>query len=77
MTTMQVPVPAQPAPLHPAKVEVPFGAAVSVTTVPCAKVAVQVEPQLIPAGLLVTVPFPVPDLFTVSVGARLNVATTV
>jgi len=37
MTTMQVPVPAQPAPLHPAKVEVPFGAAVSVTTVPCEK----------------------------------------
>lgn len=49
------------APLHPAKVEFALGAAVSVTWVPLVKVALQVDPQLIPEGLLVMVPLPVPD----------------
>ncbi|RMH01327.1 MAG: hypothetical protein D6699_06920 [Aquificota bacterium] len=52
-------------PLHPAKVEPAFGVAVSVTLVPELKLAEQVAPQFMPAGLLVTVPPPVPVLLTV------------
>jgi len=63
--TLQEPVPLH-APDHPAKVEDELGDALSVTAVPLAKVASQVEPQLIPAGLLVMVPPPAPDPFTVS-----------
>jgi hypothetical protein len=45
--------------------------------VPGVKVAVQVLPQLIPEGLLVTVPVPVPVSVTVKVAAvRLNEALT-
>ena len=40
--------------------------AVRVTTVPSAKLASQLLPQLIPAGALVTVPVPEPDLATLS-----------
>jgi hypothetical protein len=57
--TLQVPVPVQ-APDQPANVEPAFGTAVSVTMVPLVKLALHVAPQLIPAGLLVTVPAPVP-----------------
>src|SRR5881409_20260 len=53
--TEQVPVPAQPPPLQPVKVEPAAGAAVSVTAVPLANVAEQVVPHEIPAGALVTV----------------------
>lgn len=42
-----------------------IGVAVSVTTVPDLYGAVQVDPQEIPAGLLVTVPLPVPFFVTV------------
>ena len=66
MVTMQEPVPVQ-APLHPAKVEPPAAAAVSVTLVPLLYDAAHVLPQLIPAGEEVTVPVPVPALVTVSV----------
>jgi hypothetical protein len=62
--TLQVPVPVQ-APDHPANVEPAVGAAVSVTMVPLVKFALHVAPQLIPAGLLVIVPAPVPALWTV------------
>ena len=61
--TAQVAVPLQ-APDQPANVELAPGVAVSVIAVPLAKLAVHVVPQLIPAGLLVTVPAPV--LCTVS-----------
>src|SRR5260221_8189637 len=43
------------------------GAALRVTAVPCAKLALHVAPQLIPAGALVTVPVPAPAPGTVSI----------
>jgi hypothetical protein len=78
--TMQVPVPVH-APDHPANVDPELAVAANVTEVPVAKLAVHVVPQLMPAGLLVTVPVPDPAFVTVSgncVGAAvLNVAVTV
>ena len=65
--TVQVPAPEHPPPLQPLKVEPAAGTAVSVTAVPLVKLAAQVAPQVMPAGLLVTVPAPVPVLETVSV----------
>ncbi len=56
----------QPVPDQPAKIEPGAGVAVSVTAVPLLRVAEQEPPQLIPAGLLLTVPLPVPALATVS-----------
>jgi hypothetical protein len=53
-------------PDQPAKVEPESAVAVRVTVVPEAKYATHSDPQLIPAGLLVTVPDPVPVLETVS-----------
>jgi hypothetical protein len=64
-STVQVEMPLHP-PDQPVNVEVAFGAAVRITDVPLLKFAVQVAPQLIPAGLLVIVPLPVPALSTVS-----------
>ena len=51
---------AQPPPVQPSKVEPLAGVAVRVTCVPLAKEAEQVAPQLMPVGLEVTVPLPVP-----------------
>jgi hypothetical protein len=64
--TVQVPVPEHPPPVQPANVEPELGVAVSVTAVPLAKLALQACPQLMPEGLLVTVPVPVPLSCTVS-----------
>lgn len=63
-----VPVPEHPAPLQLVKTEFAFGVAVSVTAVLGAKLAehVPVPGQVIPAGLLVTVPPPVPARVTSS-----------
>src|SRR2546425_11740468 len=63
MVREQLPVPVQ-APLQPAKVDPEAGVAVRVTIVPLLKFALQVAGQLIPAGLLVTVPLPVPARVT-------------
>jgi hypothetical protein len=78
MDVVQVPVPVH-APLQPANVEPLAAAAVSVTDVPLAKLALQVEPQLTPAGDEVTVPVPEPAFVTVNandVAELLNVAVT-
>ncbi len=64
--TVQPPVPLH-APLQPANVDPEAATGVSVTLVPEAKPALQVAPQLMPAGLLVTAPAPVPDLLTLRV----------
>src|SRR5213592_4212631 len=61
---MQVPVPEQPPPLQPVKVELASGVAVSVTAVPPVNEAEQAAPQEIPEGALLTVPLPVPVLVT-------------
>ena len=73
MVTTQLPAPLQ-APLHPEKTALEAGAADNETTVPLLKPALQVAPQLIPAGVLVTVPLPVPVFATISEGV--NVAVT-
>src|SRR6185436_8235767 len=74
--TAQVPVP-EHAPLQPAKEEPAAGVAVRVIAVPGVSDCEQVAPQLIPAGLLLTAPVPVPVLVTENVtGTRANVAVT-
>src|SRR6185369_3634386 len=60
-----VPVPLQ-APLQPMNVEPDAAVAVSVIEVPMGTAALQVAPQEIPAGLLETVPAPVPVVDTES-----------
>ena len=64
-------VAAQPLPVQPAKTDPAAGAAVNVTAVPLLKLAEQLVVQLIPAGLLVMAPLPVPALVT----ARAKVCT--
>lgn len=61
-------LPLQP-PDHPAKAEFAAAVSVSVTELPEAKLALQVGAQLIPPGLLATVPEPVPATLTVSTTA--------
>jgi hypothetical protein len=61
----QVAVPLQ-APLQPVKAEFAAGVAVSVNCVPLLKLALQVVPQLIPAGLLTMVPEPLPAAWTLN-----------
>ena len=64
MVTLQMPVPVQ-APLQPAKLAPAAAVAVNVTTVPLLKFALQPPGQLMPAGLLLTVPPAVPVRVTV------------
>jgi hypothetical protein len=77
MVKLQVPVPEQ-APLQPENTDDPdAGEAVRVIAVPLLKFAVQVVPQLMPAGALVTEPVPVKvtvtgkEEFAVTPNARL------
>jgi hypothetical protein len=76
MLRVQLPVPEQ-APDQPANLERAEATAVSVTAVPCPKACAQVAPQLIPAGLEVTVPLPLPALVSVSVLSLSNLAVAV
>ena len=64
MLTVQVSVPEHPPPLQPTKLESPDGDAVSVTLVPFGKADEQVDPHVMPTGLLVIVPLPAPVLLT-------------
>lgn len=73
MVTVQLPVPLQPPPLQPAKTDPLDGVVVRVTEVPLLNDAEQVLPQMIPSGVLVTVPLPVPALVTVRVPVILKV----
>ena len=77
IASVQPPVPEHP-PLQPANVEPLAAVAPNVTEAPLAKLAVQVLPQLMPVGLEVTVPVPVPARVTASakVDEPLNVAVT-
>jgi hypothetical protein len=73
---LQVAVPVH-APLHPEKLSLLVGVAVSVMAVFWGKLAAHVVGQLIPAGLLVTTPVPLPAVVTVSDSlVALNVALT-
>jgi hypothetical protein len=72
---MQVPVPLQPPPVQPTKVCPAEGAAERVTLAPEEKTAVQVAPQSIPGGLLVTIPPPVLLRVRAGVGAGCVTAT--
>ena len=75
--TTQVPVPLQPPPDQPVKLEPADGAAVKVTTLPKLYGEVQVTPQLMPAGAEVTVPAPLPAGATVKLNnCKVNVAVT-
>jgi hypothetical protein len=75
--TTHVPLPEQPLPDQAMNVEPGVASAVSVTIWPEVKAAAHVAPQLIPAGLEVTVPLPVPVLFTVRVSwSSVNVAVS-
>jgi hypothetical protein len=62
---LQIAVPKRP--VHPENVEPGAGDSPSVTRVPAGKAAEHVPGQSIPAGLLVTVPEPAPNSFTVRV----------
>jgi hypothetical protein len=65
ISTMQPPVPAQ-GPDQPPNVWPTDGVAIRETSVPASSVAEHVDPQLIQAGLEVTVPEPLPALVTVN-----------
>ena len=67
ISTAQVFVPEHCAALQPANTDPGSATAVSVTVVPKSTIVEQVAPQLIPPGLLVTVPVPLPALATESV----------
>nr|WP_257460282.1 hypothetical protein [Archangium lipolyticum] len=61
IVTVQLLVPLHPAPDQSVKVELVFGVAVSVTSVPLAKEALQLPAgQLMPVGLEATAPAPLP-----------------
>jgi hypothetical protein len=70
-------LPTQPPPLQPENDPL-VGVAVSVTTEPTGNVVEHLPVHLMPAGVLLTTPFPGPPTFTVRVTVcRLNAAVTV
>jgi len=77
MVSVQVLVLEHPPPLQPVKEEPADGEAVKVTTVSLLKADEQIVPQVIPAGLLVTVPLPFPVLLTESMDEVLEVKSAI
>jgi hypothetical protein len=76
METVQAPLPLH-APLQPAKTEFAMGTAVRVTLALMLYDSEQSAPQSIPAGLLETIPVPVPALLTDKVNdLRVKLAVT-
>lgn len=73
--TVQLPVPEQPPPDHPAKTEPGTAVAISFTLVPARKRCEQLVPQWIPAGRLVTVPVPLVELIDNPSAQRKTLAT--
>ena len=67
--TLHIAVSLQSPPLQPTNAEPVSATAVRATVVPPAKTAAHLDPQAIPAGLLLTLPVPVPPRVTVSVAA--------
>lgn len=59
IVTVHVAVPEHPPPVQPVKTDPAAGVAASATLDPAANVAEQTLPQLMPAGVLVTLPLPV------------------
>jgi phage tail protein X len=76
IVTRQLPAPVHPPPLQPENAYPDPADAVSVTTVLLAKLALQVPGQLIPLGLLVTVPDRPGVMVTWRVGLEVKVAVT-
>src|SRR5437867_4229285 len=76
IVTTQLPVPLHPAPLQLPNTDPLAGAADSVTDVPMTNDALHVAPQIILAGLLVTVPPPLPAFVTVRVYNCVKLAFT-
>lgn len=77
--TLQVVAPPEQPPVQPEKSESGLGVTVRKTVVGGEAIAYASEqsaPQSIPAGLLLTVPLPVPDLVMVRTGLRLNLTVT-
>lgn len=72
--TVQTPVPEQ-SPLHPTNAEPDAAAAFNATDVTSSNWAEQVVPQLMPPGVDVTVPLPLPSLLIVIVITGLSVMT--
>ena len=70
---VQVSVPSHPLPLQPLKLEPAVGAADKVTDVVLVYDSEQSVPQVIPAGLLVTVPCPLPLFATDSAKGTVGV----
>ena len=77
MATVQVLPVTLSQPSHSVKLEPEAGVAVRVRVVPLVYVEEHVDPQLIPEGLPVIVPLPVPDLMIEIVRIFSNVAVTV
>src|SRR5437016_6583016 len=76
IVTTQIPVPLHPAPLQPLNTDPLAGTAVNVTCVPLANEALHAAPHSMPAGLLVTVPLPLPAGVTLNVYICVKVALT-